>query len=172
MTERDPASTNGGAADATSEEPTASSGAPGDPVAVAPTGPTGSAGLRSRNGRRNAPVAVRPVRAPISGLRQRIDSTAALRESLDAKEAEAQDLRASIEQLRQELDVERTVPPSAGGGGAGVATTDAYGEAENSRRRPWWMLMLGAALVALLLLLVASRFGAGSPGTTAANPGA
>jgi hypothetical protein len=111
------------------------------------------------------------VRAPISGLRQRIDSTAALRESLDAKEAEAQDLRASIEQLRQELDVERTVPPSAGGGGAGVATTDAYGEAESSRRRPWWMLMLGAAVVALLLLLVASRFGAGSPGTTAANPG-
>jgi predicted phage tail protein len=170
MTERDPASTNGGAADATSAEPTISSGAPGDPVAVAPTSPAGSAGLRSRNGRRNAPVAVRPVRAPISGLRQKIDSTAALRESLDAKEAEAQDLRASIDQLRQELDVERTVPLSGGGGGAG--TTDTVAEAESRRGRPWWVLMLGAAVVALLLLLLASRFGAGSPDSTTANAGA
>ncbi len=175
MTERDPASANGGAADSTSAEPTITSGMPEEPVAVAPTISASSPGLRSRQGRRNAPVAVRPVRAPISGLRQKFESTAALRESLDAKEAEAQDLRASIEQLRQELDVERTAPAAGSGGmGGGVGVTprtDAFAEGETTRRRPWWVLMIGAAALALLLLLVASQFGAGTPDDTAATPG-
>ena len=59
------------------------------------------------DGEGGVPVAVRPVRAPIAGLRQRMESTAALRRSLDAREAEALDLRASIERLRQELDQEQ-----------------------------------------------------------------
>ncbi len=166
MTERDPASANGGTADSTSAEPTITSGMSEEPVAVAPTISASSPGLRSRHGRRNAPVAVRPVRAPISGLRQKFESTAALRESLDAKEAEAQDLRASIEQLRQELDVERTAPAAGSGGmGGGVGVTpktDAFAEDETTRRRPWWVLMLGAAALALVLLLVASQFGGGT----------
>lgn len=192
MTERDPAS---GGVDEQSMPPAAE---PEAPAEAPPTRPTGtpvasSPGLRSRNPRRAPQVAVRPVRAPLSGLRQKLESTAALRESLDAKEAEAQDLRASIDQLRRELDSERKVGVGAPGvaGAAGAATTDMFGtetaagsghpgysdpfaEAEPSRRRPWWVVVLIALIIAVLLLWLASSCtgttDASSP-TTSASPG-
>ncbi len=97
---------------------TAEPGQARDAEGLQPAGPHG-------NGKRaQKPVAVRPVRAPIAGLRQRMDSTAALRRSLDAKEAEALDLRASIDRLRHELDHE-TGPVAGAGAAAEPRTVDA-----------------------------------------------
>lgn len=73
-----------------------------------PSAPRVNTSRTSRGASR--PTAVRPVRAPIAGLRQRMESTAALRRALDAREAEAQDLRASINRLRQELAEEPGSP--------------------------------------------------------------
>lgn len=166
------------------------------PVSAPPRPVSNSPGLKSRHPRRPAsPVAVRPVRAPLSGLRQKIESTAALRESLDAKEAEAQDLRASIEQLRRELDTERgavpavaSLPDSFGGVSTADPTvvTDPFERAETGpARRPWWFLVLMALVLAALLLALASRCnssptasspqpstGASAPATAPASPAA
>ncbi|MBK6871367.1 MAG: hypothetical protein IPJ14_03145 [Kineosporiaceae bacterium] len=164
------------------------------PVVAPPRPVSSSPGLKSRHPRRpTSPVAVRPVRAPLSGLRQKIESTAALRESLDAKEAEAQDLRASIEQLRRELDNERGAPPAAplpdtfgGVPPTADAVADSFERSESeTTRRPWWFLMLMAVILAALLLALASRCdssptastpqpsaGASAPVTGAASPAA
>ncbi len=93
MTERDAASVSG--ADTAGDPPA------GEADDAAP------ASLGAQASDDTAPITIRPVRAPIAGLRQRMESTAALRRSLAAKEAEALDLRASIERLRREWNDER-----------------------------------------------------------------
>jgi hypothetical protein len=112
---------------------------------------------------RGVPVSVRPVRAPITVVRQALGSTAALRASLAAKEAEANELRDSIDDLKRQLTIERS--------------TDLP---ERRAGMPWWTLALVLAVVlfALLALLSyctrpgATGVGAGpSAGATAAPTG-
>jgi hypothetical protein len=180
MTERDAASAAGGSVD----EPSAHVDDSSSTASSETAGESAVAGRRPQAERSAAgPVAVRPVRASLSGLREKIESTAALRESLDANEAEAQDLRASIEQLRQELDTERVALSTSSSGTATEEdvpaapsptttdipppqTADPFAPAESSRRRlPWWVLTLIAVLVVLALLLFASRCGSDTSGS-------
>ena len=102
---------------------------------------------------RGLPVSVRPVRAPITVVRRTLGSTAALRASLAAKEAEANELRDSIDDLKRQLTIERSMDLP-----------------EHRRAMPWWTLALILAVILLALLALLSyctRPSTSSPGSGA-----
>ena len=139
----------------TVSEVSAGHGVPGRPPVRLPARrpwPTGSGPLR-------------PVQAPISalaGLRRRQVDADELRQRLDASGAEAEDLRAYLHQLRQDIDeTQAGMPP------AFPTERTAFATGRPARRWPWILAALG---IMACLLWLASR--CSGPSTATPSPSA